>query len=75
MHPSTIHAERVYGEEIQEKAVIWLVGIRNVLGEIRVCVDLVERRRIELCEARVGVFAVQTFLVTINPGSSQIVSE
>jgi len=67
-HATTVHVESTDGEEIEEEPVGRLGGVSDVLGEVDVVGDGVEGWGIEFGECGVGVFAVQAFLVTIDPG-------
>lgn len=66
-HTTSIHIERADGEKIEEQSIRGLGRVGDVLGECGMVGDGVEGGRVEFGKSRVGILAMEAFLVAINP--------
>lgn len=66
-HASSIDIQGAVGKEVEEKAIVGLLGVRNVLREIVLVLHGVESRRIVDGERWMSVLAVQTLLIPVHP--------
>lgn len=66
-HATTVDVQRTVWEEVQEQAIIWLLWVCNVLGEVVLVVHTIESWRVVNRERRMGVLAVQALLISVHP--------
>lgn len=66
-HAAAVDVEGADGEEVEEEAVLWILGVGDVAGVIAEIVDFVEGGGINLGEGSVCVLAVEAFLISIYP--------
>lgn len=66
-HTTSVNVERADGEEIKKQPVRGVGRVGDMLGECGVVSDRIERGRIEFREGWMGILAMETFLIAIDP--------
>lgn len=66
-HATSVDIQGAVGKEIEKETIVRFLGVRDVLGEIVLVANTIGSRRVVDRKRGMGILAVQTLLIPINP--------